>query len=152
MHFFFWFTHIFREELMRVNQPLYLSSHLHAGICPCGSNSSFIHNATCCWLLDRLLMVNRRRHYCLNSAAANDITGSCWYELRHLNPGEHKQTSKSRKGGNVVAILQMVNKKDGQDFTEQVQSLIPCLAALPHEPGKNTDNDIMGVAYGIYIT
>eukprot|EP00752_Nemacystus_decipiens_P002699 g2520.t1 len=26
---------------------------------------------------------------------------------------------KSRKGGNVVAVLQMVNKKDGQDFTEQ---------------------------------
>eukprot|EP00903_Cladosiphon_okamuranus_P012465 g11674.t1 len=26
---------------------------------------------------------------------------------------------KSRKGGNVVAVLQMVNKKDGKDFTEQ---------------------------------
>ncbi|CAM9433120.1 unnamed protein product, partial [Hapterophycus canaliculatus] len=26
---------------------------------------------------------------------------------------------KSRKGGNVVAVLQMVNKKDDQDFTEQ---------------------------------
>lgn len=26
---------------------------------------------------------------------------------------------KSRKGGNVVAVLQMVNKKDDEDFNEQ---------------------------------
>ena len=28
---------------------------------------------------------------------------------------------KSRRGGNVVAVLEMLNKKDGQNFTEQVR-------------------------------
>lgn len=44
---------------------------------------------------------------------------------------------KSRKGGNVVAVLQMVNKKGGQKFTEQARTLSFFLLFVSRRVEKN---------------
>lgn len=41
---------------------------------------------------------------------------------------------KSRKGGNVVAVLQMVNKKGGQNFSEQARTRICFLMHRENSP------------------